>query len=623
MPVLNIEGKRVRVDDSFLQMSPEEQDQTANEIARQIGIGGQPEPESQMSKDLRGELSGLSTDMNNPTARQAQAEAARDNYFSSGIYAGENNPLGPIARGIDAFASGAQRAPLMAWDDEAAAGLNTAGGLAGDYEATRQGIEATKDAQRAQNPVASAAGEVAGTAMLANAPSFAGRAITQGQSAGRIAAASGFDGAILGTTQGAGDAAPDERGEGAFYGGIGGATVGAALPVAVSGLSAAARRVVSPFLTNPERTAAADVLAREGVDMTAGQRTGNNALRYAESEIGGQRAAHIYERQGEQFTSAALRRTGTTADRATPDVIDDAFARIGNDFDTLAGRNALIPDRQLAQDLGANYREYAAMVPESARAPVVEDMIRDIGRTLGQGPLRGEYYQAARSRLDRMARGSARDPQLQSALYGIRNSLDDAMERSITANNPTDAGLWREARTQYRNLLTVERAATAGGADAALGIISPSQLRNATVMTQGRRNYARGNGDFAELSRAGTAIMQPMPNSGTAGRLKAQALGAGATSLIGGTGAGYASGGDPMTTVAGFAAGIAAPRMAGRLMMSPIAQALLANQAGRAMRLTPGQEAVFNALANREHAKVAPSTGRGVELVARALNGLE
>lgn len=42
MPTLNIQGKRVKVDESFLQLSPEEQNRTVDEIAAQIGIAPQP-----------------------------------------------------------------------------------------------------------------------------------------------------------------------------------------------------------------------------------------------------------------------------------------------------------------------------------------------------------------------------------------------------------------------------------------------------------------------------------------------------------------------------------------------------------------------------------------------------
>ena len=354
-----------------------------------------------------------------------------------------------------------------------------------------------------------------------------------------------------------------------------GGAVGAAAPLAISGVTNAVRRAVSPMAVNAERQAAANVLRNEGVDLSAGQITGSKGLRYAESEIGGRAAEDLMDRQGEQFTSAALRRTGENAQRATPEVIDRAFNRIGQQFDGLAARNQIIPDQRLAGDLQNTVSEYTSLVPEAMRAPVVQNVAQNIVDTMNRGPIAGDAYQAIRSRLERAARTSRADPQLSDALRGMRESLDDAMQRSIAQNNPRDLGGWQQARRQYRNMLVVEKAATGAGENAALGLISPSQLRNATVQ-QGRRAFARGQGDFAELARAGEALMKPMPQSGTAPRLRAQNLGAMIPAILGG-GAGAGVGG-PVGAMAGAAAGAALPRGVGALMMSPVGQRYLTNQ---------------------------------------------
>lgn len=59
MTVLNIEGKKVTVDDSFLSLSPEQQADTVDEIASQIGVTAAPkeQPESDQSKAVRQDLS--------------------------------------------------------------------------------------------------------------------------------------------------------------------------------------------------------------------------------------------------------------------------------------------------------------------------------------------------------------------------------------------------------------------------------------------------------------------------------------------------------------------------------------------------------------------------------------
>jgi hypothetical protein len=341
------------------------------------------------------------------------------------------------------------------------------------------------------------------------------------------------------------------------------------------GVTMAARRGVTPIQTTPERAALADALRGEGVDLTAGQATGSKPLQWMESTLGdlpgsGGRAAVTQTRQAEQFTAAALRRVGENADRATPEVIDRAFTRIGHDFDQLAARNNLHMDRQFATDLVDNVREYNSLVPNSMRSPIVENVVNDLAAHAGQngGALTGEYYQALRSRLERAAKSSARDPQLSEALRGLRTSLDDAMERTLAATNPADLGAWRAVRNEYRNMMVIEKAATGAGSQTAEGLISPSQLRNATVVAHGRRNYARGQGDFAELSLAGEAVMKPLPNSGTAPRMYMQHLASALSGAAGGSVAG----------LPGAIAGAAVPATVGRALMSQPVQRYLGNR---------------------------------------------
>ena len=334
----------------------------------------------------------------------------------------------------------------------------------------------------------------------------------------------------------------------------------------------AAQRAVSPFrASSPTRQAAVDALRHEGVtDITAGQATGSKGLQYFESTMGGGRGADMLENQGEQFSRAVLRRVGEDAPRATPEVLDRAFTRIGQQFDDLAARNTVPLDAQAQNALLNAATEYQQLVPQAA--PAVENIMNRISTMAAQngGRLDGATYQASRSQIDRMARNSG-DPQLSHALREMREALDDAMERGIS---PQDAAAWREARNQYRNMIVVEQAATGAGENAAQGLISPSGLRNATVAKHGRRNYARGDGDFAELARSGEAVLKPLPNSGTAPRLLS-ALGPSVSGAVGGV---LGSGFGPAGTVAGALAGSAVPAAVGRATMSRPVQAYLRNQ---------------------------------------------
>lgn len=482
-------------------------------------------------------------------------------------------------------------------------GFNLLTGSGGDeYAAGTDRTRKELEASRSQNPIATTAGEIGGAlgsglGLIGGGLSLGANAARAGHGIGRIAAGSAADGVILGGIQGVGSADSGDRLRGGVIGAGAGGVIGAAAPLAISGASNLFRRAISPFATNTERQAAAQVLRNEGVDLSAGQITGSKGLRYAEGEIGGSAAENLMERQGEQFTRAALKRAGVDAPRATPEVIDDAFNALGREFDSLASRNQLIPDQQFVGDLRGVISDYGALVPESMRAPAVLNIANDIVDAVKRGPIDGQAYQSLRSRLERVARSAKADPELSQTFRGIKDALDDAMERSIAVTNPADAGAWRQVRDQYRNMLVLEKASTGAGENAAMGLISPSQLRNATV-NQGRRSYARGQGDFAELARAGEALMKPMPQSGTAPRLRAQNLGAALVPTIAGAGAGGAYGaqeGGAKGALLGALLGASAPRLAGRAMMSRPGQSYLSNQILSSQK-SPTARAIANLL---------------------------
>jgi hypothetical protein len=199
-------------------------------------------------------------------------------------------------------------------------------------------------------------------------------------------------------------------------------------------------------------------------------------------------------------------------------VVNGAFNRIGSDLDGLAARNSMQGDRQLGNDLHDAARHYQELVPESQRAPIIDNTIREIGEAVANngGSLPGDAYSALRSRLSRAAR-SSNDPQLSHALSDLTESLDEAMSRSIRNSNPSDAGGFEQARRQYRNMMVVERAVTGAGKDAADGVITPSALRSATKAVMGRRALARGEGDFRPGERGAVRAYTAGKQVGLAG----------------------------------------------------------------------------------------------------------
>lgn len=547
MATLNINGRRVTVDDSFLQLSPEQQEATVNEIAASFA----PRQEQPVAEDpqMLAEMSRLS----NPEMTWGQTAADVAKAGGAGI-----------ARGIAGIAG----LPGTLADLGNAGGewLMSKAGLPTRTEAMKNlGINDTGNALSADY-LQSGLSNVTG-----GATDYRGQT-TPGQYAGTVgeflpgAAIGGLNPGNLarfGVLPGVASEAAGQATEGTSlepYARVAAALVAPAVP-------ALASRAISPFggAISPQRQAAIDALEAEGVPLTAGQKTGSTSLRYMESELGGNTAAALMEDQANAFTNAAMQRAGAQG-LATTDNMAANADRLGQGFRDISARNTLTADGPLLRDMLSTLNEYNAVLP-SEQKRILGNIASDIGERIkaGGGTMSGTDYQTIRSRLGKLSHNARNtDTNLSEAYRGLRNSLDNAMARSVS---PEDAAEWARLRQQYGNMKVLEKAATGAGEGAALGTISPAKLRQAAVA--GRQGqYARGTGDFDELARSGQAVMTPLPNSGTAGRLRAQNIGAGV--LAGG---GALAGGLP-----GMIAGMVAPRVAGAALMSRPVQAYLANQ---------------------------------------------
>ncbi len=512
----------------------------------------------------------------NPSALERAGNATFDFLKSVGLPASrmrrDNTNLDNLVRGAaDVFTGG--------FSDEIVAGANAA--LGGNYESE---LEKQRAIDRSGGPARTVGQVVGGGAlgigMARRGLSPAFNVAKRGKGLGFVAGTSAAEGAALSGAYGfgSGEGGFQNRLETAAPAGLFGFAVSGAAPVAMHGASTIKNWVAPGRKVPPELARQVGRLKKEGVPLTAGQQTGSERLRRMEANLGGAAAENILEDQGEAFTRAALQRIGVDASRATPEVIDAATTRIGQQFDALASRNQLVPDQSFVEDIAAAVRDYEGRVPASAIVPQVRKLATDIFQSARTG-MTGDVYQSFRSRIGKLARRAARDPELSFAYNSLNDALDDAMERSIGANNPADLGAWQAARSQYRNLLVIERAATAPGSDTALGIISPSQLRNATISLQGRRNYARGQGEFADLARSGEGVMKPLPNPGTAPAISSYLPGgiSGTGGALGGGAAGTALFG-PAGTLPGAAVGMMTPKAAGAALMSrPVQNTLAGN----------------------------------------------
>lgn len=491
---------------------------------------------------------------------------------------------------------GAGDATTFGFGDELGSYLGSAlSGLPRDQ--VLQEMRAMNSKAQSENPGSYLAGQIGGgvaQGIATGGAGFGANAAARGASLGRVALGSALDAAMYGGAYGAGEANGDlaDRLKGGAIGAGTGFAVGGAAPLVSTAITKGISKLISPFASSAEREAAVNLLAQEGVPVTAGQRTGSDALRYAESELGGSKASRLMDQQNAAFTDAAMQKAGGSG-LATPDNLASLQGTLGQAFQDMSSRNTLVADNQLVQDIGTTVNRYGRLL-EPQQKPIVENLATDLVQRIraNGGTLPGPEYQAIRSDLSRAAQSTG-NPTLATAFKGLRDSLDNAMERSIATNNPADSGAWSTLRNQYGNMKVLQRASLGGGEDAGIGVISPARLRMAASSGNPGR-FATGASDFTDLAKAGQAVMTPLPNSGTTARIAARSVGLLGPTLVGGA-YGYHEGGDWESALEGAAAGYALKKGAGSLLMSRLGQGYLGNQAAAGLS-NPATNALLAAI---------------------------
>lgn len=150
MATLNIGGKRVKVDDAFLSMSPEQQQATVDEIAGQIGLSANPKPtqdgQSPAFSEALADMSAMSQSLQSTDQRPrppvdfGTATAATINGIVNGIPV-----LGPMARDIT---------------DRGQAGIRALMGE--DYGTALRGIQDRRTQLADMAPISDVAGNIGG-----------------------------------------------------------------------------------------------------------------------------------------------------------------------------------------------------------------------------------------------------------------------------------------------------------------------------------------------------------------------------------------------------------------------------------------------------------------------------
>ena len=391
-----------------------------------------------------------------------------------------------------------------------------------------------------------------------------------------------------------------QAGAAAAGGAVGGATespmLGLAATAAVPVAGSVVRRAVTPFpaTMSPEEQRIAQEAIRAGIPLTPAQMTGNTTLTNIEAGLAklpfsGAMADKRTDAQRAAFNRMALAPAGIKADRASPQVLDQAATDFSARFDDLVNRTGLVPaDQGLAQAVRNVATRYERRLPTDQK-PVFQSYIDDINTMTtapGNPAMTGAQYQDIRSGMTTRAR-TMPDETTRAAIVDLRNAVDDAAMRA----NPGLKSEWDNVRQDYANYKTIAAAMkAAAGADTVSGNV-PLRGLSAAVKKGPGDSYVTGAGELNDAARIGQFLAPRIPDSGTAGRM------AYGNMLTGGVAAGAGATMDP-TVMALTAGGIVTPAILQKIIQSDWGRAYLANQAlANVNGMSPG---AFSSLATQK-----------------------
>lgn len=300
-----------------------------------------------------------------------------------------------------------------------------------------------------------------------------------------------------------------------------------------------ARRAVTPVHADPAHIEMAKVLKGEGVPLTAGQHTGSESLRRFESRardsLGAPRAIKdLEETQGRALTGAMVSKANVDPKMpATTANLQKAADDMGNMFDAKVGvpsKHRLPYDQPFLDQITDVEKSFGRAASGRAKqSGTVQQFLDDIRLGVSGKPMKGaqvmdmagDRYQSLRGEIGEAAR-AAKSGAERDALFTLRNALDGAFERGLTAKGATDdLALWKKAREDYGNIKPLLKASKARGPNAARGILDPGDVRQAV---------GDPNSELATLAAAGESILKrPAP----------AAKGPGPVATLAGAGAGH------------------------------------------------------------------------------------
>jgi hypothetical protein len=330
----------------------------------------------------------------------------------------------------------------------------------------------------------------------------------------------------------------------------------------------------------PHVEKAVEVLRKAGVPLDAAQATGSALLSRAKTILDSNPLTMGFEHksaaeQQSAFNKAILNTIGSDESAATSKTMGEAATRINKVFKDVLNNN----DVNLKDDVVSKIATIQEKANDAEKKPIA-NLANRIFKTVDKdGKITGQDAYNIKKDLDLYA-GNTQDTTLSHYAKQLRSTLMDAINDSLPE---TDRKAFGEARSQFRNMKTIESAIDKEGT----GNISPARLSTVLGSKANRAAsiYGKGDQSLVELAHSGNLLLKDKtPNSGTIARGAALLLPGVATSALT-----SAYGGDYETAAEAGVAGVLAPKLLQKAIRSQYLEQGLKNVPLRSLLQAPKQ----------------------------------
>ena len=370
------------------------------------------------------------------------------------------------------------------------------------------------------------AAKVLGTKLIQNAPT-----LTKYLASGGVGAGQGF-------VAGSGYAKEGERLKGGGIGAAIGGPLGVAIPAAVGGV----QRMIAP---KSNVSNAANMLIKEGVSLTPGQRLGGTVQMIEDAAtsflppIRGAQARGI-EDFNRVVINKALAPIGEKLSDKVPvgrEAVAEMLEKASNAYKKLLPNLRFNMDTQFRSQLNEvidNAQFLSDATLKKFNKIVEKNLVSKLDNKMGMS---GESFKTAESTLGKLATTLSKSTDEDAVqLTGAVKQLQTLMRESLERTNPSQAAQLKNANKTYRMISIVEDA-SAKAPGKFNGVFNPSQfdraVKGAKTMGKPKRQYVKGQATMQELSDPAVQRLSPtIPESGTAPRTLTALLAGGGVSAI-------------------------------------------------------------------------------------------